>query len=132
MHGLEQTAQAFGESDVTKAATEPACFLEIRLGETADGALLRRGAFLDFFGGADPEEEIRQGKSGRVLHPLLFRTGITEVHLLHFAFENLGQENCRIIAFANVAQHLAKLDLEKPETFNPELLSTFCADNLFR
>jgi hypothetical protein len=29
----------------------------------------------------------------------------------------LRQENCRVIAFANVTQHLCSLDLSEPETF---------------
>ena len=63
-------------------------------------------ALLDFFGGADAEQQVGQGETGRILDPFLLRTGIAKVHLLHFPFEDLGQENGRIITFANVAQHL--------------------------
>jgi len=41
------------------------------------------------------------------LHALLFGACIAEIHLLHFAFQNLRQEDRRVIAFANVTQHLA-------------------------
>ena len=53
-----------------------------------------------------PSNKIGQGEAGRILHALFLRAGIAKVHLLHFPFENLRQENRRIIAFANVAQHL--------------------------
>jgi hypothetical protein len=131
VHRLEQTAKAFSESNITDAATEPARLLEIRLRETAHGTFLGGRALLDFFGRTNPEEKISQGESSRVLHAFFFRAGIAEVHLLHLAFKDLRQENCRIIAFANVAQHLCRLDRESPETFNPGLLSTFCADGAF-
>ena len=56
MHRLQQTAQPFGERDVTNAAPETARLLEIRLGESARRTFLRRRAFLDLFRRADPKE----------------------------------------------------------------------------
>ena len=119
VHGFKQTPEAFRKSHVTNAATEPARLFEISLGETAHRAFLRRRAFLDLFRRADAEEEIGERKTSRILHAFFLRAGIAEIHLLHFPFEDLRQENCRIIAFANVAQHRCRLDLETPETFNP-------------
>ena len=46
-----------------------------------------------------------QGEAGWILHAFVLRAGIAEVHLLHLAFQNLRQENSRIIAFTNVAEH---------------------------
>ena len=76
----------------------------------------------DLFGRADPQEQIGQGEASRILDAFFLRAGVAEIHLLHFPFEDLRQENRRVITFANVAQHLANLDLETPETFNPRLL----------
>ena len=90
---------------------------------------MRRRTFLDLLRGADAEKQIRQGKAGRILHAFLLRTGIAEIHLLHFAFEDLRQENCRIIAFANVAQHLCKIRPRIAGNIQPRTSgSTFCAD----
>jgi hypothetical protein len=75
-------------------------------------------AFLDLFRRTDAEQEIRQRKPSRILDPLFLRTGIAEIHFLHLSVDDLGQKDCRIITFANVAQHLDKLDLELPEKFN--------------
>src|SRR5436305_1738656 len=81
------------ECRIAAAATEPAGFLEIGLGVSTNRTALRRGAFLDFFGRADSEEQVGQGKTGWVLHPFLFRAGFAKVHLLHLPFQNLRQEN---------------------------------------
>src|ERR1043165_2048718 len=106
MHRLEQRTECLGESLVATAATEPAGFFEIGLGVTADRALLGRRALFNLFGGTDSEEEIGQGKTGGILDAFLLGAGVAEVHLLHLAFQNLGQEDRCIIAFTNVAQHL--------------------------
>ena len=49
----------------------------------------------------------REREAGWILHALLFGACVAEIHLLHFAFQNLRQEDRRVIAFANVTQHLA-------------------------
>src|SRR5438270_3052599 len=107
VHRLEQTTQTFPEGFITGAATKSPRLLEIRLGETTDRALLRWRAFFDFFRRTNPEEEIGQRETSRILHALFLRAGFAEVHLLHLAFQNLGQKNARVITFANVAQHLS-------------------------
>ena len=132
VHRLQQAAQPFGKRDITNAATQPPSLFEISLRESAHRTFLRWRSLFDFLRGADSEEQIRQRETSRILHAFFLRAGIAEIHLLHFAFKNLRQENCRIIAFANIAQHLCRLDLETPETFNAELLSTFCADGACR
>ena len=63
-------------------------------------------ALLDLLGRADAEQQIGQREAGRILHAFFLRAGIAEVHLLHFALQNLRQKNRRIIAFTNVAQHV--------------------------
>src|SRR5688572_9163103 len=68
VHRLQQTAEPFGERHVTDAATEPARFLEIGLGESADWTFLGWRPFFDLFRGADAEQQIRQREAGRILH----------------------------------------------------------------
>src|SRR5436190_7523778 len=87
VHGFEQTAQPFGEGHITNTAPKATGLLEIRLGESTHRAFLGWRALLDFFRGADAQEQIREGESGRVLDAFLLRAGIAKVHLLHLPFE---------------------------------------------
>src|SRR5207302_10066082 len=112
-----------------RAAPEPAGFLEIRLAKSAHWTLLGRGAFFNFLGSSDAEKQIGKCKAGRVLHAFFLRASIAEIHLLHFAFQYLCQEDCRIIAFANVAQHFFLLDPELRETFNPKSFPALSTPN---
>src|SRR4029450_4663943 len=75
----------------------------------------------------DAEEQIGECKAGRILHPLFLRASVAEIHLLHLALQNLGQEDRRVIAFANVAQHLCQLDLESLDTFKSEYFRALSA-----
>ena len=78
----------------------------------------------------DPQQNL---KAGRVLNAFLFRARIAEIHLLHLAVNDLRQKNGCVIAFTNVAQHLARLDLAFRKTFKWLLLSsTFRAGVLCR
>ena len=107
VHRFQERVQAFPERDIASAASKPAGFLEIRLRKTAHWTSLCRRTLLDFLGRADAEQQIGERKPGRILDAFFFRAGVAQIHLLHFAFQNLGQEDRRIIAFANVAQHLS-------------------------
>ena len=106
VHCFQKCVQAFGKRDVAHTASEPASFLEIGLAKTARRTFLSRGSFFDFLRCTDAEEQIGECKAGRILHPLFLRASVAEIHLLHLAFQNLGQEDRRVIAFANVTQHL--------------------------
>jgi len=107
VHRFQERVQAFPERNIASAASKPAGFLEIRLRKTAHWTSLCRRTLLDFLGRADAEQQIGERKAGRILDAFFFRAGIAEIHLLHFAFQNLRQEDGRIIAFTNVAQHLS-------------------------
>jgi hypothetical protein len=107
VHGFQQGVQTFPECNIARAAPEPAGLLKIRLAKSAHRTLLGRGSFFDFLGSSDAEEQIGKCKAGRILHAFFLRASIAEIHLLHFAFQYLCQEDCRIIAFTNIAQHFA-------------------------
>ena len=107
VHRFQERVQAFPERDIASAASKPPRFLEIRLRKPAHWTSLRRRTLLDFLGRADAEKQIGERKTGRILDAFFFRAGVAEIHLLHFAFQNLGQEDRRIIAFANVTQHFS-------------------------
>jgi len=77
------------------------------LRKTAHWTSLCRRTFFDFLGRADAKQQIGERKPGRILDAFFFRASVAEIHLLHFAFQNLRQEDGRIIAFTNVAQHLS-------------------------
>jgi hypothetical protein len=105
VHCFQKRVQTFCKRNIARATPEPAGFLEIRLTKPAHWTLLGRCSFLDFLGGPDPKKQIGERKPSGVLHAFFFRASIAEIHLLHFAFQYLSQEDCRIIAFANVTQH---------------------------
>ena len=107
MHRLQQASESFREGNVANAATEPPRLFEIGLGEPAHRTFLRRRSLFNLLRRADPEKQIGERKTGRILDSFFLRTGIAEVHLLHLPFEDLSQENRRVITFANVAQHLS-------------------------
>ena len=110
VHCFQKRTEPLRKCGVAGAATKSTGFFEVGLGEPADGTARGCGAFLDFLGRADTKQQIGQSETGRILYSLFLRASFAKVHLLHFAVEDLGQENCRIIAFANVAQHLGNLD----------------------
>jgi len=68
---------------------------------------------LSRFPRTDTKEQIGQGETSWILHSFFFRASVAEIHLLHFAFQDLCQEDRRVITFANIAQHLCLLDLKK-------------------
>jgi hypothetical protein len=102
---FQKRVQSLRERNIARAAPESAGFLKIRLAKSAHRTLLCRCSFLDFLGGPDPKKQIGERKPSGILHALFFRASVAEIHLLHFAFQYLSQEDCGIIAFANVAQH---------------------------
>ena len=85
--------------------TQPAGLLEISLAKTAHGAFLAARSLFDLIRCTEAEQQIGKSEARRILHPFFLRATFAQIHLVHFAFKNLGQEHCRIIAFANVAQH---------------------------
>lgn len=96
MHVFQHRRDAVVEDRVAIAATEAAGFFEVRLGETTDGAFHGGGIFFNLLRIADAEEQVRQRKTGRVVHALLFGAGFAEVHFLHFPVHDLGQKNRQI------------------------------------
>jgi hypothetical protein len=109
VHRFQERVQSVGEGLVTGAASEPTGFFEVGLRVPADRTFLCRCALLNFFRGADAKQQIGERETSWVLHALLFRASVAQIHLLHFALQDLRQENRRIIAFANVAQHFCTL-----------------------
>src|SRR5207245_5410957 len=105
---------------------------EVSLTKPAYGTFLGRCAFFNFFGCSDAKQQIREREPSGILYTLLFGARVAEIHLLHFAFQNLRQEDRRVIAFANVTQHLSQLDLAVLETFNPNISATFLCQNRLR
>jgi hypothetical protein len=122
VHGLEKRPQRFTEGNVTGAAAETAGLLEISLGKTADRTFLSGATLLDFLGRSNAQQQIGESEAGRVLNSFFFRARIAQIHFLHLALENLRQEDRRVIAFANIAQHFSTLDLEMGKTFNSKPL----------
>ncbi len=73
--------------------------------EPAHGTFLHRTAPLDFLRGTESEKQIGQGKPGWVGNPFFFRAALAEVHLLHLAFDDLGEKNRGLILLTNIAVH---------------------------
>jgi hypothetical protein len=107
VHRFQKRGQTLRKRDVAFAATQASSLFEISLTKTANGTFLRGCSLFDLFRCADAKEQIGKSEARGVLDTFFFRAGFAQIHLVHFAFQNLCQEDCRIIAFANVAQHLA-------------------------
>src|SRR5207245_11180565 len=123
----------FGKGRVTGAAAETARLFEIGLCKTANRAALGRAPLFNFLRRADAEEQIRERKTSRVLDALFFRARVAEIHLLHLPLNDLSQEDGRVIAFTNVAQHFYTLDLLHAKTFNYQVyLAPFSSLSLLR
>src|ERR1051325_4047859 len=122
MHGLEQAFEGLGEGLVTLRTTEPARLLEIGLRESAAGALDLRPAagLLDLLRGPQPEQQIRQRKSRRIVHSLGFGAFLAQVHLLHFVPGDLSQVDGGLFFFADAAQHNIYSYIGSPEALVKE------------
>jgi phage-related protein len=107
VHRFQERTQAIAKRDVALAASEPAGLFEISLTKATHWAFLSRCAFFNFFRCSDAKQQIRKRETGRILYALLLGACVAKIYLLHFAFQNLRQEDRRVIAFANVTQHLA-------------------------
>ena len=105
VHAFDQAAQSFGKGVIAAGAAEPAGFFEVGLGEAADRAFGDAAPAFDLLGGAEAEQEIRQGEAGGIGHAFLLRARFAQVYLLHFAVDNLREEDRGLVLFANVASH---------------------------
>src|SRR5207247_7440295 len=104
--------QALSKCDVAFAASQATSLFEIGLAETAHRARLRGRSLFDFLCRSDAKQQIGESEARGILHTFFFRASFAQIHLVHLALQNLCQEDRRIIAFANVAQHLSSLDLD--------------------
>jgi len=74
---------------------------------------------IDLLGRSETQKQIGQRKARGVIHALLFRTSLTEIHLLGFTFNHLGQVDRSYVLFANVAEHtLQYISLSTGESTN--------------
>jgi hypothetical protein len=81
-------------------------FLEISLAKaTARAALGRAGAALDLLCRAESKEQIGKGKAGGIVNALRLGATVAQIDLLHLPVDDLGQEDTRLIGFANIAGH---------------------------
>src|SRR5947207_9352252 len=115
MHCLQKRDQALCECDIALAAPQASSFFEVSLAKTAHRTFLAGSAFLDLFRCSDAKQEIRKRKTLGILDALFLGTGLAQIYLLHFAILNLCQEDCRIITFANIAQHLCNQTANLPK-----------------
>ena len=107
MHCLQKRGETFRKRDIAFAAPQAPGFFEISLTKTAYRTFLARCSLFDLFCCSDAKQQIGKSEAGGILHTFFFRAGFAQIHLVHLAFKNLCQEHRSIIAFANVAQHLA-------------------------
>ena len=106
MHCLQQRGETLPKRDVAFAASQTPGFFEISLTKTAYRTFLARCSLFDLFRRSDAKQQIGKSEAGGILNTFFFGAGFAQIHLVHLAFENLRQENRRVITFANVAQHL--------------------------
>src|SRR6266542_3130805 len=107
VHRFEQSLQPFAECDVAIRAAQPAGLLEIGLGETATRAfhLATAAGLLHLLRSPQTEQQIGQGKAGRIINPLLRGASLAQVHLLHLVSDDLGQANLCFLLFTDATQH---------------------------
>src|SRR5207248_27017 len=88
-------------------------------------ALFGRGPFLHFFGCPDADEQVSERETGVVLVTFFLRASFAQIHLVHLALEDLCQKDCRIITFADIAQHVSQLDRDGLQKFNHRVPDMF-------
>ena len=73
------------------------------------------GGLFDLLRRPEAEQQIRQGKTGRIVHALGFGAFLAKIHLLHFIPGNLRQVNGGFAFLADTAQHsLVKSSIRPP------------------
>src|SRR6266404_2212727 len=106
VHCFQKRTQTLCKCDVAFAASEASSFLKISLAKTTYRTFLAESSLFNLVRCTKAKQQIGKRKARGVLYAFLFRASFAQIHLVHFAFQNLRQEDRRIITFANVAQHL--------------------------
>src|SRR5204863_8003234 len=88
-------------------ATEAASLFEVRLREATVGAFQVGGGLFHLLRGTKAEQEVGEGETGRVIDAFLLGAFFTEIDLLHFLHDNLGQVDFGFSFFADATQHSA-------------------------
>src|ERR1017187_3237484 len=118
VHRLQERCQSDFEGFPARAADQPPGLLEVRLGEIANRTLDTRR--FEFDVSAEPHQQIFI-KARRRFHALFPGAGLAQIRLQQLPSHNLGQVNCCVSFFANVANHR----VTSPQSTFPRNASTY-------